>query len=183
LHHAKPKLFFGLMHKFELFEFIFVACLNLNPKEKNKRKRNWGINNKIKGRRSLAILPPRPFGPLDLASRPRARMYPWTGGPHLSAPHPAYSLALSLSLLSGAASSVPWPVVRSCACVAVPRASLASPSPLLQPSARTDRPHTHRDCLAHVASQRKPVVSTPLLRSLHAPTSPLPHPLCPCALT
>jgi hypothetical protein len=40
LHHAKPRLLFCLMHMFELFEFEFWACLNLNPKEKNKRKRN-----------------------------------------------------------------------------------------------------------------------------------------------
>jgi hypothetical protein len=40
LHHAEPKLFFCLMHMFELFEFESGACLNLNSKEKNKRKRD-----------------------------------------------------------------------------------------------------------------------------------------------
>jgi hypothetical protein len=40
LHHAEPKLFFCLMHIFELFEFEFEVCLNLNSKEKNRRKRD-----------------------------------------------------------------------------------------------------------------------------------------------
>jgi hypothetical protein len=34
LHHAEHRLYFGLMHMSELFDFQFVACLNLNPKEK-----------------------------------------------------------------------------------------------------------------------------------------------------
>jgi hypothetical protein len=38
LHHVEPKLFFCLMHMFELFGFEFGACSNLNSKEKNKRK-------------------------------------------------------------------------------------------------------------------------------------------------
>jgi hypothetical protein len=33
LHHAEPKLFFCLMHMFELFEFEFGAWLDLNSKE------------------------------------------------------------------------------------------------------------------------------------------------------
>jgi hypothetical protein len=36
LHLAEPKLFFCLMHMFELFEFEFGACFNLNPKKKIK---------------------------------------------------------------------------------------------------------------------------------------------------
>jgi hypothetical protein len=66
LHHAKPKLFFCLMHMFELFEFEFEfgACLNLNPKKKIKEK---GIrNSEIKRKTKVAqpSLPPRPFGPI-----------------------------------------------------------------------------------------------------------------------
>jgi hypothetical protein len=38
LHHAELKVFFYLMHMFELFEFEFGAYLNLNPKEKTKEK-------------------------------------------------------------------------------------------------------------------------------------------------
>jgi hypothetical protein len=49
---------------------LFVVCLNLNPKDKNKRKRNWEIHNKRKGKRSPATLPPRPFGPLSPAKPP-----------------------------------------------------------------------------------------------------------------
>jgi hypothetical protein len=50
LHHAEAKLFFCLMHMFELFEFELGACLNLNSKEENKRKRvrNSGIKEKGK---------------------------------------------------------------------------------------------------------------------------------------
>jgi hypothetical protein len=40
LHHAEPRIYFCFMHMFELFEFEFGACLNLNPKEKTKGKRN-----------------------------------------------------------------------------------------------------------------------------------------------
>jgi hypothetical protein len=50
LHHAEPKLFFCLMHMFELLGSEFGACLNLNSKEENKRKRirNSGIKEKLK---------------------------------------------------------------------------------------------------------------------------------------
>ena len=33
-----PKLYFCLMHMLEMSKFEFVACLNLNSKEKLKRK-------------------------------------------------------------------------------------------------------------------------------------------------
>jgi hypothetical protein len=68
--------------------------------------------------------------------------------------------------------SLHWPVVRSCAYVAVPRAPLASPSPLLQLYVCADRAHAHRDHPVHVASQRKIAVSTPS-------SSPCTHPLPP----
>jgi hypothetical protein len=38
LHHAEPKLFFYLMHMFELFEFEFVFEFELSSLEKIKRK-------------------------------------------------------------------------------------------------------------------------------------------------
>jgi hypothetical protein len=38
LHHAEPKLFFDLMHMFELFEFGFVFEFELSSLEKIKRK-------------------------------------------------------------------------------------------------------------------------------------------------
>jgi hypothetical protein len=33
---------FCLMHMFELFEFKFGACLNLNPKEKKQKEKELG---------------------------------------------------------------------------------------------------------------------------------------------
>jgi hypothetical protein len=38
LHHVKPKLFFDLMHMFELIEFGFVFEFELSSLEKIKRK-------------------------------------------------------------------------------------------------------------------------------------------------
>jgi hypothetical protein len=38
LYHANPKLFFCLMHMFELFEFEFVFEFDLSSLEKTKRK-------------------------------------------------------------------------------------------------------------------------------------------------
>jgi hypothetical protein len=42
LHHVEPTLFFCLMHMFEIFEFEFGACLNLNPKEKKQKEKELG---------------------------------------------------------------------------------------------------------------------------------------------
>jgi hypothetical protein len=38
LHYGEPKLFFCLMHMFELFEFEFLVEFDLNSLEKIKRK-------------------------------------------------------------------------------------------------------------------------------------------------
>jgi hypothetical protein len=46
LHHAEPKLFFSLMHMFELFEFEFVFEFELSSQEKIKRK-TIGISDKM----------------------------------------------------------------------------------------------------------------------------------------
>jgi hypothetical protein len=40
LRHAYPKLFSCLMHIFELFEFEFGACLNLNSKEEKQKEKD-----------------------------------------------------------------------------------------------------------------------------------------------
>ena len=40
LHHAKPKLFFDLMHMFEIFEFELVFEFELSSLEKTKKKNN-----------------------------------------------------------------------------------------------------------------------------------------------
>jgi hypothetical protein len=60
LHHAEPKLFFCLMHMFELFEFEFGACLNLNSKE--EKKKDLEIQNKRKWKAARTLLPSRPLG-------------------------------------------------------------------------------------------------------------------------
>jgi hypothetical protein len=58
LHHDEPKLFFCLIHMFELLGLEFGACLNLNSKEENKRKRirNSGIKEKFNETRILSLL-------------------------------------------------------------------------------------------------------------------------------
>jgi hypothetical protein len=65
LHHAETKLFFCLMHMFELFQFELGACLNLNPKEKKtKGIRNFIIKEKMKEAWNLSLLGPSgPSGP------------------------------------------------------------------------------------------------------------------------
>jgi hypothetical protein len=89
----------------------------------------------------------------------------------------------SPSLHSGAALLVPWPVARSRVCVAVRWALLASfPLPSFKRSpAWTTRTH------AETAMPTSPLEPNrrldPLLKSPHAPTSPLPHSFCPCTLT
>jgi hypothetical protein len=77
------------------------------------------------------------------------------------------------------------PVMRSRVCAAVPRASLTSPFPLLQPLACTDRTHARRDRRAHIATQLQTGTSTPLQVPTHphfppvSLISPLPtHPSC-----
>jgi hypothetical protein len=176
-HHVEPRLFFCLMHMFELFEFEFGACLNLNPKEKTKGKGIRKIRIEEKGKE--AQNPPLPgFSTHSAQLAARTRPRPLTGGSHLLAPCLARSL--SPSLPSGATPSAPWPVARSCACDTVSRTLLASPSLLLQPLARTVCTHAHRDRSAHVVSQRETAVSIPLhvpARTRSSPAS-LILPLC-----
>jgi hypothetical protein len=88
----------------------------------------------------------------------------------------------SPSLPSGVTLSAPWPVVRSRVCVAVPRAPLASPSPLLQPLACADRAYARRDRCTHATSQRQTGILTPS-SSPRTPPPPLPYSFRPCTLT
>jgi hypothetical protein len=160
LHHAEPKLFYCLMHMFELFEFEFKVCLNLNSKEKTKIKRIRNSKTKKENQRSPAALPPRP-----------SQTGPLTDGPHLSAPRPARSPPLSARwgrLIDALACCV---LTR---CVAVTRAPLGSPSPLLQPSACTHRAHACRNRRAHIPSQRETATRPPFQVSACS-HFPLPH--------
>jgi hypothetical protein len=161
---------------------LFVVCLNLNPKDKNKRKRNWEIHNKRKGKRSPATLPPRPFGPLSPAKPPVCasvsadrRAPPVGATPRL--------LACSLPLCPvGLPHQRPGPL-RAHAPVSLfrePRLTVPLPSfnrPPCGPRARTPKPPRSR----HLPAQNRRL--NPLLKSLHAPTFPLPHSLCTYALT
>jgi hypothetical protein len=54
LYHAEPKLFFDLMHMFELFEFEFVFEIELSSLEKIKRK---AIRNSEKKRKPISAQP------------------------------------------------------------------------------------------------------------------------------
>jgi hypothetical protein len=49
LHHAEPKLFFDLIHMFELFKFELVFEFEMSSLEKIKKKSNWkfGENGKL----------------------------------------------------------------------------------------------------------------------------------------
>jgi hypothetical protein len=101
LHHAETKLFFCLMHMFELFEFDFGAFFILNPKEKNKRKGTRKFRIKEKGKVSTT---PSLLGLLahstQLAARPRAHASADRWAPPVGAA--SRSLARSLaSSLSG----------------------------------------------------------------------------------
>jgi hypothetical protein len=74
LHHADLKLCFWLMHMFEILEFKFVVCLDLNSKEKIKRKEIRNSKEKRKGKAKLAQ--PQPFGPARSSLRSCARPRP-----------------------------------------------------------------------------------------------------------
>jgi hypothetical protein len=50
LHHVEPKLFFCLVHMFELFEFEFVFEFELSSLGKKKRKRIRNSGKKEKGK-------------------------------------------------------------------------------------------------------------------------------------
>jgi hypothetical protein len=86
LHHAEPKLFFDLMHMFELFEFEFVVEFELSSLEQIKRKAI--INSEKKGKlipaQSSPSKPPRARSPpsnkwpppVGASPRPRAPLSP-----------------------------------------------------------------------------------------------------------
>jgi hypothetical protein len=163
LHHVELRLFFCLMHIFELFEF--VACLTLNPKEKTKGKgiKNSGIKRKGKEARnpSLQVFrSTRPSGP-----RAPACPLPLTGGPALS--------ALSLACLHARAFSAGCPTrQRLCplpTCAIALRAPPASSSPSFNhPPERTVR--TPAETAVPTSPLRAKPSPQPPMEPLHAPT-------------
>jgi hypothetical protein len=96
VHHVEPRLLFCLMHMFQLFEFVGLFSFEFK-RRKNKKKMIRNLEIKKERKISPNPLPSRPFDPLGVASRPRARPRPLTDGSHLSAPRP---LARSLPLYS-----------------------------------------------------------------------------------
>jgi hypothetical protein len=118
LHHAEPRLFFCLMHMFGIFKFEFVACLNLNPKEKIKEKgiRKFGIKEKHKEAQSPPFL-----GLSTHSTQPahaRVCVFSLSGGSHLLASNPlarTHSLPPFLSAWWGCLVSADSPA-RSLAC-------------------------------------------------------------------
>jgi hypothetical protein len=109
LHLAEPRLFFCLMHMFGIYKFEFVACLNLNPKEKNKRKgiKNFGIKEKLKEAQSPLSRPFGTFGPASPRVRPHYLSTRWVLPVGAEPPSPARTLSLPFSLPSGDISSTP----------------------------------------------------------------------------
>jgi hypothetical protein len=172
LHHAEPKLFFCLMHIFELFEFEFGVCLNLNSKEKK------GLDFRKQKRKTKEAQPPSLLGLLAQtgpASRPRTHPHPLIGGPHLS----ASCLARLLSLPSGAASSAPWPIARSrvVSLSCGPHLPVTIPS-FNRPPARTVG--THAETVAPTSPLSTKPSSRPPLQvpaRIHFPPVPLTSPL------
>jgi hypothetical protein len=158
LHHAEPKLFFDLMHMFELFEF------ELSSLEKIKRKAFRKSLEKGKATSS-------PVGPVQPSRAVRARPCRLIGGPHLS----AAVLALACSPLPPSAIWAPpvststhcrdrAPVPLSCR----PRLS-ALPTPLTSgPRARHGRAHV-RINPGHYPHAR-PLLKPPPVRSTNSPT-------------
>jgi hypothetical protein len=170
LHHVEPKLFFCLMHMFELFGFEFGACSNLNSKEKNKKGiRNSKIKGKTKGARPPTLPAFWPIQPNCPPTRPRLLI----GEPHLSVPRLTLSHALPPSLRSGAAMSSLWPVARSRAVLLSRGPRLPVPLPFFnRPPARTAR--THTEIAAPTSPSSVKLSSRSRFKSLRAPTFPCP---------
>jgi hypothetical protein len=90
LQHAEPKLFFDLMHMFELFEFGFVFKFELSSLEKIKRK---AIRNSKKKRKpnSAQFSPTQPSGAARAPALPHSFAPPVNGSSraHALSPPPS----------------------------------------------------------------------------------------------
>jgi hypothetical protein len=146
--------------------------------EKKKRAKQPSRPTKPSCTRSPSVSYRRapPFG----ADPRRSSLFPsrcLVGSPCRSRPAPLFPF--SLSLFGGVALSALRPVMRSRVCAAVPRAPLASPSPLLQPLACADRAHARRYRRAHVATKIQTDTPTPSTspRTPHFPPASLISPL------
>jgi hypothetical protein len=159
----------------------FEFELNSLEKIKGKGIRNSEINEKTKEAQLPLFRPVGPVGPLAHARLPPSPLSP-PCGPILSAPHLASSPTLSHSAQWGH-------LVGALARCALARLCRSSVGPACQsllppstarprgPRARTPRPPRPR---------RLPTPNRrldPLVKSLHAPTSPLLHSFRPCTLT
>jgi hypothetical protein len=108
LHHAEPKLFFDLMHMFEVFEFGFEFELSSLEKIKRKAFRKSLKKEKPLSAQSAQSSPAGPHAPAPpdrwappVSGSPRAHMLSPSlslpPGPRLSAPFLAHPRACALS--------------------------------------------------------------------------------------
>jgi hypothetical protein len=167
LDHADLKLCFWLMHMFEIFKFEFVVWLDLNSKEKMKRKGNSNSEAKGKPQNNPATPPSWPFSTSGPARPRRARpSLPLPSGANMSAPPP-------LSLRCGPAPSALYrfPLVRARA--SAPWARPVSP---VFPTTVVD-PHIH--ACRKVRPHRLPMSPSSLLSPacIHSPSAASFHPL------
>jgi hypothetical protein len=169
LNHAEHKLFFDLMHMFELFEFEFVFEFELSSLEKIKRKSIRNLEKK--GKPILAQLSPVQPSQRQFP-RPRALFpLPLPSGAGLSAPV-AFARAPTFSLCPMGPTrqrAEPFPP-RTCFLSLCHGAALSAP-----PSPRT------------AVDQRARTPRTPAMLPAHAPQLPFeyrPHPLSlPCLIS
>jgi hypothetical protein len=166
------------MHMFEIFKFEFVVWLDLNSKEKIKRKVNR--NSEEKGKKDKGTQLPPSLGLSAHQAQPArapAPSLPMTSGPRLSVPASPRSHArcpLSPSAGGSALSALP-------ARLSVPSRLLMGPayqSYPPQPSARMTRSHiVDSTPMTHVEAARHPPRS--ILAARTPSHSPLPqsHPL------
>jgi hypothetical protein len=177
LHHAEPKLFFDLMHMFELFEFKLVFEFELNSLNKIKRKaiRNSEKKRKLNSAQASPAQPSRArariarvVGPTCQWQflRPRALSSPLPFGPHVSAPFLTRPHSCTLS----APRVILCPLPRPHVYVAGLQTPPISPIPPPTFSSRARHGHAHvRANLGHYP-RAQPLLKPPLVRFAISPS-------------
>jgi hypothetical protein len=153
LHHAEPKLFFNLMHMFELFEFGFVFEFELSSLEKIKRK---AFRKSLeKGKTTFSLV-----GPIQPSGAARAPPPPNRWAPPVSGSPRARTLSPSLSLPPVPCLSAPFLALPRACALSSRRAPPAAPLPAAATTSLCR-------CLAGPACQLSPPSSN--LRSARSP--------------
>jgi hypothetical protein len=176
LHHAEPKLFFDLMHMFELFEFGFVFEFELSSLEKIKRK---PFRKSLeKGKATFS-----PVGPVQPSRATRLRHL--TSEPHLSAAvlAPARSLLRSPCHLGPTCRHL-FPLPRPHACAAILRVPLvSSPLPPLTSGLRARHGRAHIHVILGHYPRARPLLKPPPVCSAISPICRHPQPAFARALS